>query len=378
MKKPDVKMIDLYGGWRIPLIQVKQLHKKVPHTPLVLMYRVYKYILPEVRHLLAGWRTRAYSIPNAELRKQALMSLTTKQFHCEGGAIYAAAQLQRRDVLVPLIVAFQTISDYLDNLCDRSCSLQAEDFRQLHQSMLDAVQPQLTGGDYYRYRADKEDGNYLYELVQTCRHYISQLPSYHIVQPYIVHFVRLYVDLQVYKHIHPHNREQALLDWWQLHKESHTDLTWYEFAAATGSTLGVFQFFMAATNINLTLQESECMMKAYFPYVCGLHIMLDYLIDQAEDRVAGDLNFCNYYADQQTVITRIGYLAQEAISRVRTLTDGRFHQMIIEGLLALYLSDPKVKEQEAVQYIGKQIMKKGSLMRFFFWWNSRWIRKMMY
>jgi len=31
--------------------------------------------------------------------------------------------------------------------------------------------------------------------------------------------------------------------------------------------------------------------NSYFPWVQGLHILLDYLIDQEEDRINGDLNF---------------------------------------------------------------------------------------
>ncbi|MDF2668198.1 MAG: putative cytoplasmic protein [Paenibacillus sp.] len=131
---------------------------KVPRNPVTLMHRVYRYVLPEVRTQLASWRTAAGLMPDEELRKQAIDSMTHKQFHCEGGAIYAAANLSMRHVLIPLIVAFQTISDYLDNLCDRSTSLDPEDFRRLHQSMLDAVNPSAPLQDYYAFRSEREDG----------------------------------------------------------------------------------------------------------------------------------------------------------------------------------------------------------------------------
>ncbi|EPY13791.1 MULTISPECIES: tetraprenyl-beta-curcumene synthase family protein [Paenibacillus] len=358
--------------------QVRQRRTRAPKEPLGLMYRVYKYILPGVRQSLASWQTRAERIPNEELRKQALASIASKQFHCEGGAVYAAARLDVRHILIPLIVAFQTISDYLDNLCDRSTSMDAEDFRLLHQAMLDAVQPDEPLKDYYALRDDQEDGGYLRDLVQTCRDSIASLPAYGIAQPHIVRLVGLYTDLQVYKHIHPDSREQALLDWWSLHESAYTELGWNEFAAATGSTLGVFQLFLAAADESLTQADADRILEAYFPYVCGLHIMLDYLIDQEEDRAGGDLNFCNYYDDQSLVVNRIGHFADLATVRVSSLPDGRFHRMIIEGLLALYLSDPKVREQAAVQQVSKRLMKNSPLMRLFFWLNSLWIRKHMY
>ena len=40
---------------------------------------------------------------------------------------------------IRFIVAYQTISDYLDNLCDRSTSLDPKDFSALHEAMKDAL-----------------------------------------------------------------------------------------------------------------------------------------------------------------------------------------------------------------------------------------------
>lgn len=357
--------------------QVRKCGTQAPKGPLGLMYRVYKYILPEVRHSLANWQARAECIPNGELRKQAFASIASKRFHCEGGSVYAAVRLDVRHILIPLIVAFQTISDYLDNLCDRSTSMDANDFRLLHQAMLDAIQPDEPLKDYYALRDDYEDGGYLRDLVLTCRECIASLPAYDIAQPNIVRLVGLYTDLQVYKHIHPESREEALLVWWRLHESEYPGLRWNEFAAATGSTLGVFQLFLAAADCSLTRDEADRILKAYFPYVCGLHIMLDYLIDQEEDRAGGDLNFCNYYDDQGMVANRIGLFADLATVRVSSLPAGRFHRMIVEGLLALYLSDPKVREQATVKQVSKHLMKNSPLMRLFFWVNSLWIRKHM-
>jgi len=55
-----------------------------------------------------------------------------------------------------------------------------------------------------------------------------------------------------------------------------------------------------------------------------------------------------------------------------------FHRMIIEGLLAIYLSDPKVSEQQEVRSVSKRLMKGSPLTRLFFFFNSRWIRKHLY
>ena len=82
-------------------------------------------VRPDVRRHLQEWKTRAEKIPDPELRRQALMSIETKDFHCEGGAVYALLAGDHYDEAIRFIVAYQTISDYLDNLCDRSTSLES-------------------------------------------------------------------------------------------------------------------------------------------------------------------------------------------------------------------------------------------------------------
>jgi tetraprenyl-beta-curcumene synthase len=351
---------------------------QVPRNPLSLMIRVYKHILPEVRIELSAWRKVASEIPDPELRMQALASIETKQFHCQGGAVYATIDLPDRDVLIRLIVSYQTISDYLDNLCDRSTSMDPEDFRLLHQSMLDAIDPQAEQHDYYAMHQEVNDGGYLSSLVNTCQNCISMLPGYGAAKPYISDLVSLYTDLQVYKHIDPLLREEALLNWWATQKHRSPHLEWQEFAAATGSTLAVFMLFLAASNVGLSDDEAASIYKSYFPHLCGLHILMDYLIDQEEDRLGGDLNFCNYYIDSQTMLQRITMIVESARKDVTNIPSTPFHRMIIEGLLAIYLSDPKVSGQQEVVSASKQLMKGSPFKRFFFFMNSRWIRKYLY
>lgn len=354
---------------------IELLANRSPKGPISLMRRVYKYILPEVDRELAYWQTAAESIPDAELKRQALASMQTKKFHCQGGSVYAVVHLDQRHVLVPLIVALQTISDYLDNLCDRSISLDPADFRLLHQSMLDAVTPGAPSQDYYLHRESPDDGGYLSRLVDCCQQAISHLPAYGLVQGHVLELVRMYVDLQVYKHIDHSQREDQLLQWWAGYAERFPGLRWHEFAAATGSTLGMFMLFLAASDPKLTTHEAQQIRIHYFPSICGLHILLDYLIDQAEDILGGDLNFCSYYDDEQMLIERMGRMVDAARESARELPFGHFHRMIVEGLIALYLSDPKVKGQAQVQSTARRLMKGSPWTRVFFWLNSHFIRR---
>ncbi len=340
-----------------------------------LMYKVYRYILPEVERELGRWRRRAEQIPSPELRQQALNSMYYKKFHCQGGAIYALLAPAFRSTVVRLIVAFQTISDYLDNLCDRSTSMLETDFRQLHQSMLDAVDPSQPLSPYYQYHPERDDGGYLAALVRVCQEEIARLPGYRAVYPEVERLVRLYTDMQTYKHIAPAKRVEKLQSWYEAYRENNGqevgELYWNEFAAACGSTLGVFALLAAAGRPDCDEQLAQAIRKAYFPWMCGLHILLDYFIDQEEDRIGGDLNFVTAYADDVDVMVRLRQFAQRASELAGRLPEASFHRLIVEGLLGLYLSNNKVKEMAQGQKNARQLLKERGWRAQFFYLNGR-------
>lgn len=344
---------------------------KVPKKPISLMTAIYIKVLPAIHRQLSFWKRKAEAIPNPELRKQALASIESKQFHCEGGGIYSLlAPLEKRDKVITFIVAYQTISDYLDNLCDRSLSLDPENFRRLHQALFDAVSGNMRTSDYYAYQEHQDDGGYLVELVKACQATLVDLPTYEGYQAKVLTLCQLYCDLQVHKHIDQEKREEALTEWWSLHQETFSQLEWYEFAAATGSTLGIFYYASLASQSHYSDKMQGDAFAAYFPYVQGLHILLDYFIDQSEDRQGGDLNFCFYYPSEEQKFRRLDWFYKRALDSVEGLPHARFHQMLIEGLLGIYLADPKVKKQEDVSDIAKRLLKSKAWSTRFFHFNG--------
>ncbi len=341
--------------------------------------RMSRDVLPEVHEQLNHWEQQARAIPDPELRRQALASIRTKTFHCEGGSVYAAAAPNARHILIPLIVAFQTISDYLDNLCDRSTSLDADDFFCLHESMLDAVSLQRPLHNYYEVRERNggpfEDGGYLQNLVLACREKISLLPGYAVAEQQILTWVGLYRDLQVHKHVHPSERESRLLDWWNQHHSRFPGLRWNEFAAASGSTLGVFALFLAACDDALAAEKVERQARAYFPWICSLHILLDYLVDLEEDQLGGDLNFISYYETRQEIVERLAWIAKRAREEAHRLSvRSPIHLIAVDGLLGFYLSDLKVERQSLVQQAAKSLLRLAGWRVWLFYLYSKWYR----
>jgi tetraprenyl-beta-curcumene synthase len=316
----------------------------------------------------------AQKIPSGLLREQALASLKWKRFHAEGGSAFAMLSPGYEEQLVPLIVSLQTISDYLDNLVDRNSSFLEADFRLLHQAMVDAVGYPGDLSDYYARHQERDDGGYLNTLVAECRNHIQKLPFYHLVAGKVESLIKRYCDLQVYKHLPLDLRKEKLVSWHDNHPFRHKDLTWWEFAAACGSTLGVFVLLALACQESCS-EHIKPVSEAYFPWICSLHILLDYLIDQEEDIRENDLNFVSFYSDQKHAYRRINSILSESVKKARALPQSSFHIAVIEGLLALYLTDPKVEQTGLQSFSLGLISSTGWRGRLAYYYCRRWRRQ---
>lgn len=350
--------------------------------------------VPLVDRELARWMSVLERCPEPELKKQGLASIRHKRFHAVGGSVYGIDPRPQVG-LVSLIVAYQTISDYLDNLCDRAGVGDGRAFRRLHQAMLDAMTPldaAIPPGldaaiplgndsdpndsrqvDYYAFYPHKSDGGYLQSLVQECRRQVSLLPAYAPAQVGIRRFGRLYGDLQVYKHVREQERTALLTTWFRREGCGLDDVFWWEFAAACGSTLGIFALLNLAARQDSSKDLAMRVSRAYFPWVCGLHILLDYFIDQEEDVRGGDLNFVSFYKDPEECKRRLGYFLERALRCTADLPRAGFHQGVVRGLLALYLSDPKV-ETNALGETATSLLEKAGPDARAMWKACRFLR----
>ncbi|MBP2654415.1 MAG: hypothetical protein H6Q73_1984 [Firmicutes bacterium] len=308
---------------------------------LGLVTKLVRHVFPLVDIELEKWRLYAAEHCCPELAEQALASIENKKFHCQGGSIYSLYNGVNTTSCVRLIVALQTVSDYLDNLCDRAGITDEAAFRQLHLAIYDALEPTAPLHNYYTYYPFKNDGGYLSALVTTCRTEISCLPAYDLVKPFVLHLAKLYSDLQTYKHLDPTIRAPKMFAWATASLEAYPDLAAQEFAAAAGSTLGIFMLCALAATPSLTEATVKQTYTAYFPWISGLHILLDYFIDLREDQENGDLNFITYYQTQAEIQVRLTHFLQQALLNAQNLPDPIFNKTIVRGLLAMYLSDPK-------------------------------------
>jgi len=317
-------------------------------------------VLPAVEQELAIWRHRALDIPDLELKRQALASIDRKKFHCQGGSIYALYPGAKTPQLISFIVALQTISDYLDNLCDRVAGANSGAFRRLHDALSAAVDPAAPIADWYVGYPYHQDGGYLTQLVQNCRKNIAAFPGCADVRQEMIHLVSLYSDLQVYKHQDKGLRTELLIRWFSRHAELAPKVLWWEFSAAAGSTLGIFALAAMASIGPVSRLEIDRLQESYFPWLCGLHILLDYFIDLDEDLQHDELNFVSFYPDEEVMEAGLERFLRESLHRVETLPHAAFHRTVLQGLLALYLSDPKAS-RSGRNKISQQLLREGGL-----------------
>ncbi|HZK25666.1 MAG TPA: tetraprenyl-beta-curcumene synthase family protein [Oscillospiraceae bacterium] len=315
-------------------------------------------IFPLVDRELNVWLAKASTIPDPELRKQALASIDKKRFHCQGGSIYALYTREKSTELIHFIVALQTISDYLDNLCDRVPGASEESFRRLHQAILAAVDIEETCQDWYEHYPFCNDGGYLKQLVARTRETLVRLPGYQDVRTTLRSLLQLYVDLQVYKHIEEPLRVERLVHWYSQNHSLASDVYWWEFSAASGSTLAVFLLTAMAAAGPVSKSEIEQVLACYFPWLCGFHILLDYFIDLDEDQQHHDLNFVDCYPTPLVAERGLLNFLSAALQKTAALHRPAFHRTVVYGLLALYLSDPKANVPERKK-LSQQLLRTG-------------------
>mgnify|MGYP001007958762 CR=1 FL=1 len=315
----------------------------LPLTNFSLLQKYIRKIFPLVDKELANWRRYAEIHSCPLLKTQALASIEAKRFHCLGGSIYCLYPRVAINNFVRLVVALQTISDYLDNLCDRAGVVDETAFRQLHLAMTESLDPETKISDYYVSYPIKNDGGYLRNLVNTCRQALLTLPSYKVVKPLVLTSASLYSELQTYKHLDKNVRETKMLSWINQHLPAYPQITPWEFAAATGSTLCIFTLCAAASDPQLTERQAQAIYDAYFPWINGLHILLDYFIDMVEDTTHNDLNFVAYYPDDSTIAARLNFFHHQSLAMAKQIPYDYFTVTVIHGLVALYLSDNKAQ-----------------------------------
>lgn len=318
-------------------------------TAINTQQRYWLNVFPRVYGEQHRWSQHAAAIPSPALRDAALAAQHRKRGNPQGAAIFATlAPARQRRPLVRGLVAFQTMYDYLDTISERPGASAPANVRQLHRALLSALTGRTPEADYYALDPARDDGGYLRGLVATCRHACVSLPSYPTVADRVGRFAQFIVAYQGVIGAGP-TRIDTAADWAHQHVGAHPELRWWEIAAAAGSSLPVFALLAAAADPAIRACDAAAIERAYFPWIAVLHSLLDSLIDQTEDALAGHHSLVSHYACEREAADRLSQVARCSVQLAQGLPRGKVHVAILSAMASYYLADPEASRPQARQ-----------------------------
>jgi tetraprenyl-beta-curcumene synthase len=301
--------------------------------------------LPEAARALRRWRRRARAIPPGPIREDALHSLTHKRTHADGAALFAVLPRGRNRCLVQLLVAYETIWDFLDNVSERH-STEANG-RELHLALVDALDPSRPLADYYRYHPWRDDGGYLHDLVEFCRQSCGALPSYGRVRQLLVKEAWRGQVLALNHLEVPPVRDASLRRWASEECADHLQCaSWFELSAAASASMAIHALLAIAADDRASDTDIAETYGVYWPWVSLATTMLDSYVDQIEDRSSGDHSYISHYPDPDCALQRICYLIARSARSALLLRRGNRHAVIVGAMAAMYLSKDSARTLE--------------------------------
>jgi tetraprenyl-beta-curcumene synthase len=345
-------------------------------------------VFPLVCFYIARWRRRARRIPDPVLRQLALDALD-KRGNIEGAAAFAAfAPLARRANVTRATSAFQAAYNLLDMLGEQPSPDPVLDGRRLHEALVYAVTPKGTTAppgsevesldtdssgtdprrtkgaralDWYEHHPQHHDGGYMDMLIEECRDAFAALPFHLLAVSSAQAAAARIVAFQSLNLSKSQGEHTGLERWARAATPPGGDLQWWETAAAAGSSLGVHVLIAAAAGPQLVAGEVSALAHAYFPWIGGLHSLLDNLIDKHEDEAAGHRSLIEYYGPEQAA-QRMRWIAEQALEKASELPHSRRHIVILAAMIGNYLATPEAHSSE-LKPIGDSVLATVSALR---------------
>jgi tetraprenyl-beta-curcumene synthase len=292
---------------------------------------------PAVSREMAIWRSQAETIPDRSLREYALDSIVDKRDLIEGAALFSVLPKRRNPQLLRLLVAYQTLWNYLDSATERDAR---EAHSGLHMALKAALDPDSPMPEYFHHSRNS-DGGYLHGLVKACRVGCLALPSYSRVrQPMLAAVAQCALIQGLNHHPDPACRDAALNAWAEMHCAGERELAWFESTAAASGCLPHALLAMAAEG-PYPVDDIPRTQKLYLRLAALLTTMLDGYVDQIEDERSGDHCYVAHYDDADLALERLREVIGQTMHETRALPDGARHTTLIACMIAMQLSDDR-------------------------------------
>ncbi len=293
----------------------------------------------------ATWRARAALIPDPARRCDALSALLHKRSSIEGASLFSALHPRRDRTLVALLVAYEVLADYLDEVNERPSEASIVRGRRLQAALIDALRLEVpVSCSYYRSAAAAIDAGYLDALIAFCRASFASCPSAARVASTITDAVELTRVLCLNHEPDPARRLDALRSWAQEHRVAEQELQWFESPAAASTWLAVLALLAVAADPRCDGQVPRDVYAAYYPWVSLLGTLLDSYADLPGDLAGGRPSYTAFYQDRAAFERRLVSIAGRAMREVGGLRDGAKHQVIVASMIAMFLASAECRD----------------------------------
>jgi tetraprenyl-beta-curcumene synthase len=330
---------------------------------IVAVTRELTWGLPGVAREVRRWRAIANNIDDPWIREDALNALREQRPHIDGAALFAILPRTRNPHLLRLLVAYEIIWDFLDNINERSAAVGVTNGLQLHLALIDALDPQRPISNYYKFSPDCNDCGYLRALVTDCRAHCARLPSYNCVRPSAIREAMRGQVCAINHDPDPQSREASLKTWATHEFPFGHEALWFELTAAASTNLTIFALLALASEPTCPATQLKGTSVAYYPWISVMTAMLDSYVDQLEDTSTGDHSYLGHYSRSDFAIQRILLLMRRCLREARRLTNGEKHVVIAACMFAMYLSKSSALTPAMHETTKRLVASGGSLTR---------------
>lgn len=304
--------------------------------------RYWLRLFPAVARELRRRHELAMAIPDPELQRLALQALDCKRCNVEGAAAFELlARRGSSPSLIRTLTACQAMCDYLDLLAEQPSSDPILNGACLHQAVTVALKPGEAHRDYYARHARREDGGYLKVLVEDVQAGLAELPALARIQAPLARCAERIVAYQSFNHGDVHGSYALFESWASAQLSYDCGMSWWEVGGGAGSTLTAFALIASAVDEHLDESTVHAVERAYFPWIGALHSLLDSLVDQPEDLLAGERGLIGCYSTPQIAAERVCEIAGEAFTQAQRLPDGRRHRLLAVSMTGFYLCEAR-------------------------------------
>jgi tetraprenyl-beta-curcumene synthase len=316
--------------------------------------------LRAVRHELKGWRTRALAISDPVVRRDAIAAQEDKRVLVDGAALFWTLPRRRSRELLRLLVAFQTLANYLDNASERAAAAGEADAGTAA-VLVAALDVGAAPVGSVGVGSDGDDG-YLAALAEACRAGCASLPGYWAVRGLLLTEAARARSMDIEHDHDPLRRARRMRDFSATEYGAAEDTRWWEPVAGSSSLLTTIVLLALAADPHTPHRDLAAAVDAYTSAAIA-SALLDSYVDQLDDPGTSAHNYLTYYASPQLAIERLATLTERMMHRLGALHDAERHLVIATSMTAMFLSSDAARSPGLAQDSERLAAGAGTLTR---------------